>query len=120
MNISPEGKNYLTQVLAESEIKSLRFFGVQGCCGMNLSVALDPAQETDKVETIDGITVAVDPAIEGQLTDVTIHAEEENGELGLVLIGLQSNFLLRRKRDREPDHDLENYIVSLIIQATMA
>ncbi|MEK4229690.1 Fe-S cluster assembly protein HesB [Solibacillus sp. FSL H8-0538] len=87
MKISPEGKTYLTQVLAESEVKSLRFFGIQGCCGMNLSVALDPAQETDKVKIIEGIAVAVDPTIEAQLTDVTIHAEEENGNIGLVLLG---------------------------------
>ncbi|TSI05751.1 Fe-S cluster assembly protein HesB [Lysinibacillus sp. BW-2-10] len=87
MKISVEGKNYLDQVLAEAEVKTLRFFGVQGCCGMNLSVALDPAQETDTVQTIDGIDVAIEPSIAPQLTDVTIHAEEENGEFGLVLLG---------------------------------
>lgn len=87
MKISVEGKNYLDQVLAEAEVKTLRFFGVQGCCGMNLSVALDPAQEKDMVQTIEGIDVAIEPSIAPQLTDVTIHAEEENGEIGLVLLG---------------------------------
>lgn len=87
MKISSEGKNYLNQVLEDAEVKTLRFFGVQGCCGMNLSVALDAAQETDSVQTIEGINIAIDSSIESQLTDVTIHAEEENGEIGLVLIG---------------------------------
>lgn len=87
MKISPEGKNYLDQILADSEVKTLRFFGVQGCCGMNLSVAIDPVQETDTVQTIEGINVAIDASIAPQLTDVTIHAEEEQGEIGLVLIG---------------------------------
>lgn len=87
MKISSEGKNYLNQVLEDADVKTLRFFGVQGCCGMNLSVALDAAQETDTVQTIEGINIAIDSSIESQLTDVTIHAEEENGEIGLVLIG---------------------------------
>ncbi|KGR74306.1 Fe-S cluster assembly protein HesB [Ureibacillus manganicus] len=87
MKISSEGKNYLNQVLEDAEVKTLRFFGVKGCCGMNLSVALDAAQETDTVQTIEGINIAIDSSIESQLTDVTIHAEEENGEIGLVLIG---------------------------------
>lgn len=87
MKISAEGKKYLDQVLAESEVKTIRFFGVQGCCGMNLSVALDPEQENDTIQTIEGIKVAIEPSITSQLTDVTIHAEEEHGEIGLVLLG---------------------------------
>ncbi len=38
---------------------------------------------------MEGIEIAVDPQIVEQLTDVTIHAEEENGELGLVLLGYE-------------------------------
>lgn len=87
MKISSEGKNYLEQVLAESQVKTLRFYGTPGCCGMNLSLALDPAQENDTIQTIDGIDLAIDPLIAPQLTDVTLHAEEENGEMGLVLLG---------------------------------
>ncbi|BDH63577.1 Fe-S cluster assembly protein HesB [Ureibacillus massiliensis 4400831 = CIP 108448 = CCUG 49529] len=87
MKISPEGKNYLVQVLADSEVKTLRFYGIAGCCGVNLGVDLKAAEENDTVETIEEIEVAIDPSIAPQLTDVTIHAEEENGEIGLVLIG---------------------------------
>lgn len=87
MKISPEGKKYLEQVLADSEVKTLRFFGIAGCCGVNLGVNLEAPTENDAVETIEGIEVAIHPDIAPQLTDVTIHAEEENGELGLVLLG---------------------------------
>lgn len=88
MKISPEGKNYLEQVLADSDVKTLRFFGIEGCCGVNLSVNLEAPTEKDAVQSIDGIEVAIHPDIAPQLTDVTIHAEEEeNGELGLVLLG---------------------------------
>lgn len=87
MKMSPEGKNYLEQVLAESEVKTLRFFGIAGCCGVNLSVGLEAPAAEDAIQTIEGIEVAIHPDIAPQLTDVTIHAEEENGELGLVLVG---------------------------------
>lgn len=87
MKMSPEGKNYLEQVLADSEVKTLRFFGIAGCCGVNLDVGLEAPVAEDAIQTIEGIEVAIHPDIASQLTDVTIHAEEENGELGLVLVG---------------------------------
>ena len=87
MKISPEGKQYLQQVVQDAEVKTLRFSGIAGCCGVNLSVALEPATQQDRVEVIEGIEIAIHPDVESQLTDVTIHAEEENGELGLVLLG---------------------------------
>jgi len=85
--MSPEGKNYLEQVLADSEVKTIRFFGIPGCCGVNLGVGLEAPTENDAVQTIEGIKVAIHSDIALQLKDVTIHAEEENGELGLVLLG---------------------------------
>ncbi|KOP70221.1 Fe-S cluster assembly protein HesB [Lysinibacillus sp. FJAT-14745] len=87
MKISPEGKNYIEQVLADSGVKTLRFFGIAGCCGVNLGVGIEAPTEDDAVQTIEGIEVAIHPDIAPQLSDVTIHAEEENGELGLVLVG---------------------------------
>lgn len=87
MKISPEGKQYLEDVLQDSEVKTLRFYGIAGCCGVNLGVALEAANEADEIRTIEGIEIAVHPDIAPQLTDVTIHAEEENGDIGLVLIG---------------------------------
>ncbi|MFJ8461551.1 Fe-S cluster assembly protein HesB [Lysinibacillus xylanilyticus] len=87
MKMSPEGKNYLEQVLADSEVKTLRFFGIPGCCGVNLGVGLETPAAEDAIQTIEGIEVAIHPDIAPQLTEVTIHAEEENGEIGLVLVG---------------------------------
>ncbi|MGG0655408.1 Fe-S cluster assembly protein HesB [Rummeliibacillus pycnus] len=87
MDISTEGKNYLKQVIENLEVKTLRFYGIPGCCNVNLGVGLDEAQLNDEVITIDGITVAIDPIISSQLEGVTIHAEEENGEMGLLLVG---------------------------------
>lgn len=89
MKISPEGKKFVEQVLAQEEDATLRFYGVAGCCGMNLGAEIAQAKEGDTVQTIEGVDIAVDPQIASQLTDVTIHAEEENGQLGLVLLGYE-------------------------------
>lgn len=87
MKMSPEGKQFVEQVLAQAEGATLRFYGVAGCCGMNLSAEIAQVKEEDTVQTVEGIDIAVDPQIKEQLTNVTIHAEEENGQLGLVLLG---------------------------------
>ncbi|MGX2962097.1 Fe-S cluster assembly protein HesB (plasmid) [Peribacillus sp. JNUCC 23] len=87
MDISTEGKNYLEQVLSESDVKTLRFYGIPGCCSVNLGVGLEEAKENDEIVTIEGIQVAIDPIVKSQLDGVTIHAEEENGEIGLLLAG---------------------------------
>ena len=87
MDFSSDEKNYLTQVIEASEGKTLRYYGVSGCCGVNLGVGLDEAQEIDEVITIEGLKVAIEPQVKAQLTGVTIHAEEENREMGLVLLG---------------------------------
>ena len=89
MKMSPEGKQFIEQVLAQAEGATLRFYGVAGCCGMNLGAEIAHAKEEDTLQTVEGIEIAVDPQIAEQLTDVTIHAEEENGELGLVLLGYE-------------------------------
>ena len=89
MKMSPEGKQFIKQVLAQAEGATLRFYGVSGCCGMNLGAEITQAKEEDTLQTVEGIEIAVDPQIAEQLTDVTIHAEEENGQLGLVLLGYE-------------------------------
>ena len=89
MKMSPEGKQFIEQVLAQAEGATLRFYGVARCCGMNLAAEIAQAKEEDTLQTVECIEIAVDPQIAEQLTDVTIHAEEENGELGLVLLGYE-------------------------------
>ena len=91
MKMSPEGKQFIEQVIEQVEGATLRFYGVAGCCGMNLGAEIAQAKEEDSVQTIEGIEIAVDPQIVEQLTDVTIHAEEENGQLGLVLLGYEQS-----------------------------
>lgn len=87
MKISEEGKKYLTQMMSDSGVNTLRFYAIPGCCGLSVGVELAPIEETDRVEIVDGFEVAIHQDIDNQLTNVTIHAEEEDGEVGLVLMG---------------------------------
>ena len=61
MNMTVEGKNYLAQTMEGSEVKTLRFYGIAGCCGVNLGVGLDDPYPEDEIASIEGIQVAVDP-----------------------------------------------------------
>ena len=87
MKITLEGKAYIDEALKHSTIKTIRFYGMPSCCNVDLRVALEPATGSDIVQTIEGIQIAIDPEVTNLLADVTIHAEEKEGILGLVLLG---------------------------------
>ena len=87
MKITFEGKAYINKVLKNAAIKTIRFYGMPSCCSVDLRVSLEPAAASDIVQTIEGIQIAIDPEVKNLLTDVTIHAEEKEEILGLVLLG---------------------------------
>ncbi len=87
MNITEQAKEYIQQVMQEKQISTLRFFGIQGCCGVNLGVALQEAEENDVLEQINGLTIAIQVEVKEQLNNITIDVEDENGEKGIVLNG---------------------------------
>lgn len=87
MKMTEQAKTYLQQAMETKGVYTLRFYGIAGCSGMNLGVALQEAKEKDIAEDIMGVKIAIQPEFKGQLTNVTIDAEEEDGELGLVLNG---------------------------------
>lgn len=87
MDMTAEGRQYLLQVLEDAAVKTLRFYAVPGCCGVSVGVGLEAPAMNDEVETIEGIQIAIDPQVKELLAGVTIHAAQENGEVGLVLAG---------------------------------
>ena len=87
MKITEQATTFIQEAMKENNADTIRFYGVSGCCGLNLAVALQPAEENDIIETINSVQVAIQPEMVEQLKDVTINAEENNGELGLVLEG---------------------------------
>ncbi len=91
MNISDQAENYILQAMKENHVSTLRFYGVAGCCGVNLGVTLQAAEENDFVEQINGVQVAIHPDVKNQLEGVTVDVEEENGEIGIVLKGYDNH-----------------------------
>ena len=49
MKITDQAKEYIQQAMQENNVSTLRFFGIQGCCGVNLGVSLQEAEENDVV-----------------------------------------------------------------------
>lgn len=91
MKISDQAKEYIEQAMQENNISTLRFFGIPGCCGVNLGISLQEAEENDVVEQVNGIQVAIQPDVKDQVDAITLELEEANGEMGLVLNGYQDS-----------------------------
>jgi len=91
MNISDQAKKYIQQAMKDNNVSTLRFYEIAGCCGVNLGVALQEAEENDSIEQINGVQVAIHPDVKNQLSGVTVNVEEENGEIGIVLDGYTNN-----------------------------
>ena len=91
MNISEQAKKYIQQAMKDNNVSTLRFYGIAGCCGVNLGVALQEAEENDSIEQINGVQVAIHPDVKDQLEGATVDVEEENGEMGIILNGYNNN-----------------------------
>lgn len=91
MKITDQAKEYIQQAMQENNKSTLRFFGIPGCCGVNLGVSLQEAEENDVIEQINGVHVAIHPDVKDQLDGVTLEVEDDNGEIGLVLNGYHNS-----------------------------
>ena len=87
MKMTDGAQTYLKEAMKANNVSTLRFYGIAGCCGMNLGVALQEAEANDMVEEVNGLKIAIQPEMKEQLLNVTIDVEEENGEMGIVLTG---------------------------------
>lgn len=87
MNMTENAKQYILSAMKENNADTLRFYGVAGCCGMNLAVGLVPAEEGDQIEKVNDVNIAIMPEMAQELQNVTINVEEQDGEMGLVLEG---------------------------------
>lgn len=87
MNITDEAKVYIKQAMQENNIDTLRFYGIAGCCGVNLGLALQEAEEGDELTQINDVNIAIQPDIKNELATITLDVEGEGNEIGLVLHG---------------------------------
>lgn len=88
MNITDTAKAYIEMVMKENNVDTLRFFVEgEGCCGPSWSLALESAQGTDIVENINGITIAMEPALVETLKTIQLDIQGEGEEQGLAING---------------------------------
>ncbi|AGK53512.1 adhesin [Bacillus sp. 1NLA3E] len=89
MKITDEAKQLLESFLKEKGADGIRLYTVGGCCGPQFAISLDPPQESDRMETINGIKVAFDAQIT-TTEELTLDKEENQEGTGLVLLGASS------------------------------
>lgn len=88
MKITDEAKQILEDVLKENGVEGIRLYSVPGCCGPQFALSLDAPEESDRMEIINGIKVAVEAELTG--TEELILDKDENDDEGLILIGASS------------------------------
>ncbi|MFY0803586.1 adhesin [Peribacillus frigoritolerans] len=86
MKITDGAKELLENFLNEKGAEGIRLTSVAGCCGPQFTISLDEPQESDTIETINGIKVAMDSQITGT-DELTLDKEENQEGAGLVLLG---------------------------------
>ena len=86
MKITDGAKQLLENFLNEKGAEGIRLTATAGCCGPQFALTLDAPQEFDRVQTINGIKVAFDPAVTGT-EELTLDKEENQDGAGLVLLG---------------------------------
>jgi iron-sulfur cluster assembly protein len=85
MKITDGAKQLLEDFLTKKGVESIRLTTKEGCCGPEFTITLGKPQETDTIETINGIKVALDSQITST-EELTIDNEEKR----IVLIGASS------------------------------
>ena len=88
MKITDGAKQILVDFLNKRGAEGIRLTSVEGCCGPQYKISLEAPIESDRIETINGIRVAIDRDVTGS-EDLTID-KGENGA-GIVLIGGSNN-----------------------------
>jgi len=86
MKITDGAKQLLESFLNEKGAEGIRLYSVAGCSGPQFAISLDAPEESDLIQTINGIKVAFDSQITGT-DELTLDKEENQEGAGLVLIG---------------------------------
>lgn len=86
MNITDGAKKLLENVISEKGVEGIRLFTNTGCCGPQFALSLDSPLESDTIQTINGIKLAIDSQV-NNTEGLTLDIEENDGDTGLVLIG---------------------------------
>lgn len=88
MNITDSAKQMIEEIFAKQNAKNIRVYSLGGgCCGPQVGLSLDEPKETDEVQAINGIQVAIDPEVSAAVAEVTLDKQESEQGAGFALVG---------------------------------
>lgn len=89
MNITDGAKQKLDVIFQEKGTNGIRFYSNgSGCCGPQLGLSLDEPKDTDIIQEINGVKVALDRGIKDSVTDLTLDNNETPDGSRFVLLGM--------------------------------
>ncbi|MBB5322947.1 Fe-S cluster assembly iron-binding protein IscA [Anoxybacillus tepidamans] len=88
MTITTQAKYALEEILKEYGKEGIRLSITNGDGDPEIALSLDEPQPTDRIETINGIQVAMDEQAMAILENIMLDVEETEEGLQLILVGL--------------------------------
>ncbi len=89
MNITDEAKQKLEAIFQEKGVNGIRFYSNEaGCCGPQVGLSLDKPKDTDIIQEINGVRVALDQDIKNSVEQLTLDNDKTPNGSGFVLLGM--------------------------------
>lgn len=89
MNITDGAKQKLEAIFQEKGVNGIRFYSNgAGCCGPQVGLSLDEPKDTDTIQVINGVKVALDQDIKDSVEELTLDNDETLGGSRFVLLGM--------------------------------
>ncbi|WP_203289625.1 adhesin [Metabacillus sp. cB07] len=88
MKITDSAKQLLETIFTERNAENIRVYDAgSGCCGPQIGLSLDAPADTDLIQEVNGIKVAIDHKVSAAVDGVSLDKEEAENGAGFVLIG---------------------------------
>lgn len=92
MQVSDSAKEKIVELMQKKNVNTLRiYFSGYGWGGPQIGMALEEPEANDKVETINGIQIAIDSVIYDQVADATLDYRNSFLGGGFVFDGGQTS-----------------------------
>jgi len=89
MNITDGAKQKLEAIFQEKGVNGIRFYSNgAGCCGSQVGLSLDEPKDTDIIQEINGVRVALDQDIKDSVEELTLDNDETPDGSRFVLLGM--------------------------------
>jgi len=89
VNISDGAKQKLEEIFKEKGVNGVRIYSNgAGCCGPQVGLSLDEPKDTDMIQEINGVRVALDQDIKDSVEELTLDNDETPDGSRFVLLGM--------------------------------